>query len=75
MAKAWEAPPGAMVGHGTVETPWRQTATRWLARLGAWEQRAAQRRQLAELDDRALADIGRTRAEALAEAAKPFWQA
>ena len=32
-----------------------------------------QRRALARLDDRALADIGVTRAEALAEAARPVW--
>jgi hypothetical protein len=29
---------------------------------------------LAELDDDRLRDIGRTRAEAQAEAAKPFWR-
>ena len=32
-----------------------------------------QRRALAQLDDRALADIGLTRAEAQAEAARPVW--
>jgi uncharacterized protein YjiS (DUF1127 family) len=40
-----------------------------------WQQRARQRRQLAELDDRQLDDIGISRAEALCEAAKPFWRA
>jgi uncharacterized protein YjiS (DUF1127 family) len=29
---------------------------------------------LAELDDRLLKDIGKTRKEAIAEAAKPFWK-
>jgi uncharacterized protein YjiS (DUF1127 family) len=37
-------------------------------------ERSAQRRALAELDDDCLRDIGRTRAEAQAEAGKPFWQ-
>lgn len=43
--------------------------------LLAWQDRANQRRQLAELDDRALADIGVSRGAARAEADKPFWQA
>ncbi len=46
-----------------------------LAMAGIWHQRARQRRQLAELSDRQLADIGISRAEACAEAEKPFWQA
>jgi uncharacterized protein YjiS (DUF1127 family) len=37
-------------------------------------ERSAQRRALAELDDDCLRNIGRTRAEAQAEAGKPFWQ-
>lgn len=36
---------------------------------------ARQRRDLAKLDDRALADIGVTRAEADQEAARPIWDA
>ncbi len=44
------------------------------ALLRTWYQRAHQRRQLAQLDDRALDDIGVSRAQAEAEAAKPFWQ-
>ena len=38
-----------------------------------WMQRSQQRRQLRELDDRALRDIGLSRAEVNAEADKPFW--
>ena len=45
-----------------------------LALAGTWHQRARQRRQLAELSDRQLADIGISRVEARTEAAKPFWQ-
>jgi uncharacterized protein YjiS (DUF1127 family) len=31
------------------------------------------RRQLAEMDDRMLSDIGISRADAWAEASRPFW--
>ncbi|MFV0512172.1 MAG: DUF1127 domain-containing protein [Jhaorihella sp.] len=34
-----------------------------------------QRQSLRNLDDRALADIGVTRAEAMAEATRPLWDA
>lgn len=40
-----------------------------------WCRRARTRRQLAELDDRILADVGLDWVEARREAAKPFWQA
>lgn len=36
--------------------------------------RRKQRRELANLDDRLLRDIGISRAEAAREAAKPFWR-
>ena len=39
-----------------------------------WRERARQRRRLAALDARMLADIGITRAAALSEAEKPFWR-
>lgn len=42
--------------------------------LACWIQRYRQRRALARLDERLLRDIGVTRAEAAAEAAKPFWR-
>ena len=38
-----------------------------------WYQRAKQRRQLAQLDDRMLKDIGVTPMQARCEARKPFW--
>jgi uncharacterized protein YjiS (DUF1127 family) len=43
--------------------------------LLTWSERVRQRRQLMEFDDHLLRDIGVTRADALAEAAKPFWRA
>lgn len=39
-----------------------------------WAARARQRRQLASLDDRQLADIGRSYADAWQESNKPFWK-
>ena len=51
---------------------------RWATLMGPqlhlWWQRARQRRQLAELSEGQLDDIGVTREQALAEAAKPFWK-
>ena len=41
----------------------------------SWRQRAYQRKQLASLSDRMLADIGLTREQAILEAGKPFWKA
>ncbi len=43
--------------------------------IGAWQDRAAERRRLLALDDRILVDIGIDRATAIAEAQKPFWRA
>jgi len=40
-----------------------------------WFERARQRRQLRELSDHMLRDIGLTRADAWAESEKPFWRA
>ena len=42
--------------------------------LASWSDRARQRRRLTDLDDHLLRDIGKTRAEALREAGKPFWR-
>ena len=38
-----------------------------------WADRAAQRRDLAALDDRLLHDIGKSREAARRESEKPFW--
>lgn len=43
--------------------------------IGEWFRRSESRRELAGLCDRALRDIGITRADALREADKPFWRA
>ncbi len=44
-----------------------------LAILLEWDGRWRMRRSLERLDDHLLRDIGLTRAEALDEAARPFW--
>lgn len=43
-------------------------------KLCLWQHRAETRHRMMYLDDRMLNDIGRSRAQALAEAEKPFWQ-
>ncbi len=43
-------------------------------KLCLWQHRAETRRRMMYLDDRMLNDIGRSRAQVLAEAEKPFWQ-
>jgi uncharacterized protein YjiS (DUF1127 family) len=67
-------------GFGSARQPLaRQAAGRWLARVGevllTWSERARQRRELASLDEKLLRDIGISRADAIGEAAKPFWRA
>ncbi len=46
---------------------------RALATMRIWRERAHQRRQLQELSDRDLRDIGISRLDAIAECRKPFW--
>lgn len=48
-------------------------ASRLLATVALWLARSRQRRQLGQLDDRLLRDIGVDRASAIEEASKPFW--
>ena len=43
--------------------------------LVAWQTRSEVRHAMGALDDRLLSDMGITRADALREAAKPFWKA
>ena len=43
--------------------------------LSLWRDRARQRRQLAALDDRMLADIGINRCDVMRECDKHFWEA
>lgn len=47
---------------------------RLIDRIGAWHDRAVERRRLLALDDRMLVDIGIDRATAVDEGQKPFWR-
>lgn len=51
----------------------RHVAVRLFTTLLEWQERARQRRQLPQLDDRMLRDIGLSRADVSREAGKPFW--
>lgn len=62
LTRTGQAQPGAM-------------AQAWLGVVIEWYERYSQRQQLRRLDDHLLADIGLTRAQAVAEARKPFWVA
>ncbi len=72
--------PGVSASSRASSTNWQPAADRgWpgeiLDRLLLWQGRAKQRRQLSELDDRLLSDIGIDRIDAGQESSKPFWQA
>jgi len=59
---------------GSARHPAANPGERGLARLRAWRRRAKDRARLAALDDRMLADIGISRAEAQFLSDKPFWR-
>jgi uncharacterized protein YjiS (DUF1127 family) len=60
--------------HDSAETCRLGWGTRFLSWCARCSERSRQRQALAELDDHFLKDIGKTRPEAMAEAAKPFWK-
>jgi uncharacterized protein YjiS (DUF1127 family) len=68
-------------GHSVTEVP-RHSALHWVSNavarqvttLRAWRRRTRDRAELAALDDRMLADIGISRAEAEFLGNKPFWR-
>jgi uncharacterized protein YjiS (DUF1127 family) len=45
-----------------------------LARIRAWHRRNKERSELIKLTDLEMHDFGMTRADAIAEANKPFWR-
>lgn len=52
---------------------YHNVASSW-STVANWHARSKQRLALLSLDDRMLKDVGVTRAQAEAEAAKPFWR-
>ena len=69
---------------GKLSTPFAASPSLWAVAGAAvgnvvttlldWQERASQRRQLLDLDDAALKDFGRSRADAAREGTKPFWR-
>jgi uncharacterized protein YjiS (DUF1127 family) len=51
-----------------------QSAARGIEQLLVWQDRARQRRHLAELGDHSLKDLGLSRADVAGESSKPFWR-
>ena len=62
-----------LAGGVMVPAPWTSAAV-VIEDVLAWVERARQRRQLGELSDHMLKDIGLTRADVEAEVTKPFWR-
>lgn len=63
------------VDHGSMAAAAAHHLTRIVEVVSQWHQRAASRRELAQLDDRMLHDIGITSADVDSEVSKPFWKA
>ena len=68
-----------MDGTRWIEREWQAMEPRPLWRavvecLSRWRNRARQRRELAALDERMLADIGINRCDVMRECAKRFWE-
>jgi uncharacterized protein YjiS (DUF1127 family) len=53
----------------------RVALTRIAETVLLWQERAFQRHALESLDERALRDMGMSRADVAREAGKPFWRA
>jgi len=56
------------------EAPKGFSVRQTIAKITFWTNRSRQRKQLAHLDARMLADIGITAEQAIIETAKPFWK-
>lgn len=73
--------PAAVMTAGTTGSAFARTRGKGgvlqtvVALLLTWEDRISQREALREFDDRALADMGISRADVEYETAKPFWAA
>jgi uncharacterized protein YjiS (DUF1127 family) len=72
VSQSYFIPEGARAG--AVAAGGRALLSRLAWIVVVWLHRRQGRRDLSELDDRLLADVGISRADALSEAGKPFWQ-
>ena len=74
--QSFETPVAAILGEQAGRSgSFRRALGAAVDKLYLWQERAAQRAHLASLDDHRLKDLGIRRAEAVREAAKPFWRA
>ena len=64
----------AATRHRTALDDLSDAAQSVVATLRAWRRRMRERDQLSRMDDRMLADIGLTRADAAYLSDKPFWR-
>ena len=60
--------------HRTALDDLSDAAQSFFATLRLWRRRMREREQLSRMDDRMLADIGITRADAASLSNKPFWR-
>lgn len=73
--------PGSASPPGSARAPRANLAARLAAALGAafealllWQERSRERRQLREMSDHLLKDLGLSRADIEKESSKPFWR-
>jgi uncharacterized protein YjiS (DUF1127 family) len=69
------ASPATLAGRASDRLAGRALGTEVAELLLTWIKRTRQRRQLGQLSDHMLKDIGLSRADVEAETAKPFWRA
>ena len=62
------------VGHDSLATIISHRLNQVLDTVAEWHQRAVSRRELAQLDDRMLQDIGISNVDVEREVSKPFWR-
>lgn len=65
--------PAARAAGDFMQSLWR-AVQRMVVTLLRWQELAHERYALMELDDRLLKDIGLSRADAVREARRPFWE-
>jgi uncharacterized protein YjiS (DUF1127 family) len=72
-ARAW-ASHATLAGRRSYQPAGRALSTQVAELLLTWLERVRQRRQLAQLSDHMLKDIGLARADVEIEVSKPFWR-